>query len=121
MFLLCLFALGVGGSFWEMHDRLFANQQTIDQWKSHAAAVGLDVNKFEQCLDGGRQAAQVRSDIAEAQKARLTGTPGFFIAFSDANSTTIKTVTRLVGAQSYAAFKAAIDKQLVDSPEAAKE
>lgn len=112
---------GEQGKFWEMQDRLFTNQQTIDQWKSHAEAVGLDVSKFEECLDSGRQAAQVRSDIAEAQKAGLTGTPAFFFAYTDAKSTTIKTVTRLVGAQPYASFKAALDKQLVDKPEAAKE
>lgn len=112
---------GEQGKFWEMHDRLFANQQTIDQWKSHAEAVGLDISKFEACLDGGRQAAQVRSDIAEAQKAGIAGTPSFFLAYTDAKSSTIKTVTRLVGSQPYAAFKAAIDKQLVDTPEAAKQ
>ncbi len=112
---------GEQGKFWEMHDRLFANQQTIDQWKSHAEAVGLDVSKFEACLDGGRHAAQVRSDMAEAQKAGIAGTPSFFLAYTDAKSSTIKTVTRLVGSQPYAAFKAAIDKQLVETPEAAKE
>lgn len=108
------------GKFWEMHDRLFASQQTIDQWKSHAEAAGLDVNKFEECLDGGREAARVRSDMAEAQKAGLSGTPAFFLAFTDGKSTTLKSVTRLVGAQPFAAFKAAIDKQLVDKPETAK-
>jgi len=112
---------GEQGKFWEMHDRLFANQQIIDQWKSHAEAVGLDVSKFEECLDSGRPAAQIRSDLAEAQKAGFTGTPGFFLAFTDPKSTTIKSVTRLVGSQPYAAFKAAIDKQLVDKPEAANE
>jgi protein-disulfide isomerase len=112
---------GEQGKFWEMHDRLFANQQIIDQWKSHAEAIGLDVGKFEECLDDGRQAAQVRSDMAEAQRAGFTGTPAFFLAFTDPKSSTIKSVTRLVGAQPYAAFKAAIDKQLVDKPEVAKE
>jgi protein-disulfide isomerase len=112
---------GEQGKFWEMHDRLFANQHTIDQWKSHAEAVGLDVGKFEECLDGGRQAAQVRSDMAEAQKAGLSGTPGFFLAFTDEKSTTLKTVTRLVGSQPFSSFKTAIDKQLVDKPEAARE
>ena len=112
---------GEQGKFWEMHDRLFANQQIIDQWKSHAQAVGLDISEFEKCLDGGRQAAQIRSDIAEAQKAGLTGTPAFFLAYTDPKSTTIKTVTRLVGAQPYAAFKAAIEKRLLDIPEAPKE
>ena len=110
---------GEQGKFWEMHERLFNNQQIIDQWKTHAEAIGLDVNQFEQCLDTGRQAAQVRSDIAVAHDAGISGTPAFFLAYTDPKSTTIKTITKLVGSQPYASFKAAIDKQLVDKPEVA--
>jgi protein-disulfide isomerase len=109
---------GEQGKFWEMHERLFNNQQIIDQWETHAKAIGLDVNRFEDCLDSGRQGAQVRSDIAEAHGAGLTGTPAFFLAYADPKSTTIKTLTKLVGSQPYAAFKAAIDKQLGDPQEA---
>ena len=109
------------GKFWEMQERLFNNQQIIDQWKTHAEAIGLDVDKFNQCLDSGRQAAQIRSDVAEAHDAGITGTPAFFLAYTDPKSTSIKTVTRLVGSQPYESFKAAIDKQLADKPELAKE
>lgn len=111
---------GEQGKFWQMHDRLFTNQQTIDQWDSHALAIGLDVPSFQECLKSERPVAQIRSDIAEAQKAGLTGTPGFFLAFTDEKSTTLKSVTRLVGSQPFASFKAAIDKQLGDRPEVAK-
>ena len=38
-----------------MYDKLFVSQQIIDQWKSYAVAVGLDVSKFEECLDRGRR------------------------------------------------------------------
>ncbi len=109
------------GKFWEMHDRLYTNQQTLEPLKPHAEAIGLDVAKFEECLNSGRQAAQIRKDMAEAQKAGLTGTPAFFLAYTDPKSAKVKTVTRMVGAQPYAAFKAAIDKLLVDQPEAPKE
>src|SRR5579863_1940125 len=96
---------GEQGKFWEMHERLFNNQQILDQWKTHAEAIGLDVDKFEQCMETGRHAAQVRSDIAEAHDAGVTGTPAFFLAYTDPRSTTIKTVTKLVGSQPYASFK----------------
>jgi protein-disulfide isomerase len=112
---------GEQGKFWEMHERLFNNQQIIEQWKTHAEAIGLDVNRFEECLRTGRQGAQVRSDIVEAHGAGLTGTPTFFLAYTDPKSTTIKTLTKLVGSQPYAAFKAAIDKQLGDTQEAKAE
>jgi protein-disulfide isomerase len=112
---------GEQGKYWEMHDRLYANQQTLEPWKPHAEAVGLDVAKFEECLNSGRQAVKIRADMAEAEKAGLTGTPSFFLAYTDPKSTKIKTVSRLVGAQPFAAFKAAIDRLLTDQPEAPKE
>jgi predicted DsbA family dithiol-disulfide isomerase len=68
-------------------------------------------------MTSGRRAGQVRSDIAEAQKAGVTGTPAFFLAYTDAKSTTVKTVMRFVGAQPYASFKTAIDKLLVETRE----
>ena len=107
---------GEQGKYWEMHERLFNNQQIIDQWKAHAEAIGLDVDKFQPCLDTGRQAAQVRSDMAEAQDAGVTVTPAFFLAYTDPKSSTI--IAKLVGSQPYASFKAAIDKQLGDTTEA---
>jgi len=109
------------GKFWEMHDRLFANQKTLDQWTTHAEAVGLDMAKFEDCMNNGRRAAKIRADMAEAKKAGLTGTPSFLLAYKDPKSTKVKTVSRLVGAQPFAAFKAAIDKMLADQPQAQKE
>jgi len=99
---------GEQGEFWEMQERLFNNQQIIDQWKTHAEAIGLDVDKFQQCMDTGRQAAQIRSDMAEAHDAGVSGTPAFFLAYTDPKSTAIKTITKLVGSQPYASFKAAI-------------
>ena len=103
---------GEQGKFWEMHDRLFANQKTLEPWKAHAEAVGLDVSKFEGCLNAGQQAGEIRKDMAEAQKAGVTGTPLFFLAYTDPSSSKVKTVVRLSGAQPFSAFKAEIDKLL---------
>jgi protein-disulfide isomerase len=112
---------GEQGKFWEMQERLFNNQQILDQWKEHAEAIGLDVNKFDACLDTARQAADVRNDIAEARGAGVNGTPAFFLGYTDPASNSIKTVAKLVGSQPYAAFKAAIDKELVDTQHAKAE
>jgi protein-disulfide isomerase len=109
---------GEQGKYWEMHDRLFENQTKLDPLTPHAEAVGLDVPKFEQCLSSGRQAAAVRRDMAEAAKAGVSGTPTFFLAYTDANDTKIKTVRRLTGAVPYAQLKAEIDKLLAEGPAA---
>ncbi len=95
-----------------MHDRLFASQRSLEPWTPHAEAVGLDVAAFETCLASGRPADDVRKDMAEAQKAGVTGTPSFLLAYTDPKSSKVRTLTRLVGAQPYAAFKAQIDRLL---------
>ncbi len=103
---------GEQGKYWEMHDRLFANQQAFEPWNAHAQALGLDIARFEQCINSGRQAEEIRRDMAEGQKAGVTGTPTFFLGYTDPKSSQVKTVIRLTGAQPFASFKAAIDKLL---------
>jgi len=112
---------GEQGKFWEMHQRLFTNQSSLDSWEAHAQAVGLGVAKFEGCLSSGKYAEAIRKDAAEGAKAGVTGTPAFFLAYTDPTSSKVKTVVRLSGAQPYSAFKAQIDKLLAEQPKAAAE
>jgi len=100
------------GKYWEMHDRLFANQREISRpdLSKHAQALGLNVSAFDQCLDTGKSTARIRKDVAEAEKLQATGTPTFFVGLTDGN-TQIKG-TRIVGAVPYQTFKEAIDKLL---------
>ena len=107
---------GEQGKFWEMHDRLFSNQTSLEPVKPHAEAVGLDVARFEGCLSAGKYAEAIRKDVAEGAKAGVTGTPLFFLAYTDPSSSKVKTVVRLSGAQPLSAFKAQIDKLLAESP-----
>jgi protein-disulfide isomerase len=91
------------GKFWEMHDRLFANQQKLApaDLKEHAVALGLDATAFNQCLDSGKYTAEWRRDSEEASKLGLSGTPAFFI-----NGRLIS------GAQPFDAFAQIIDEEL---------
>ena len=102
---------GEQGKHWEMHDRLFANQNALAaaHLSSHAQAVGLDAAKFKTCLDSGKYTEKVRKDLAEAKKTGVNGTPTFFVGLTEPNGSEIKAVKKIVGAQSYAAFKDAID------------
>jgi protein-disulfide isomerase len=107
---------GEQGKFWEMHDRLFSNQTSLEPAKPHAEAIGLDGPKFEACLSAGKYAEAIRKDAAEGQKAGVTGTPLFFLAYTDPASSQVKTVVRLSGAQPFSAFKAQIDQLLAAEP-----
>lgn len=112
---------GEQGKFWEMHDRLFENQKTLEPWTPHAQAIGLDVAKFDACMNSGKYAAEIRKEMAQANGVGVTGTPGFFLAYTDPKSSKVKTVARLSGAQPFAAFKAQIDKLLLEPPKAEPE
>ena len=103
---------GDQGKYWEMHDRLFANQRALApaQLTSYAQAVGLDEAKFTKCLEAGTKAAKVRKDLAEGVKAGVTGTPAFFLGTVDGS--TVKVIRIIKGAQPFGNFKEAIDGAL---------
>jgi len=91
------------GKFWEMHDKMFANQKALsrDNLIGYAKEIGLDTSKFEKALDSDKVKQQIAADQAEASKAGANGTPTFFINGK-----------RVVGAQPFEQFKAAIDEAL---------
>ncbi len=69
------------GKFWEMHDRLFSNQQALSppDLKKSAADVGLDTSRFAECLDSGAKAAEWQRDLRDGQRYGVSGTPTVFI------------------------------------------
>ncbi len=91
------------GKFWEMHDKLFANQRALDRasLEKYAQEIGLNVGKFKADLDSGKYTAQIEADSAEGTRLGANGTPTFFI-----NGRT------LVGALPLEAFKKVIDEEL---------
>ena len=52
------------GKFWQMRERLFANQKALVPWNAHADALGLDVALFDACLNSGKHGDAVRRDMA---------------------------------------------------------
>ena len=98
----------------EMQDRLFANQRQLEPWSAHAEAVGIDTAQFEECLESGRHDAGVRTDMKEAAKAGITGTPSFVLATTDPDDLKkVKGLSTIRGAQPFTAFKAQIDQALL--------
>lgn len=110
--------------FWEMHDLLFSDQDTLIKaitgelpdgktsdvpaekrvrtyLEEKAKTLGLNVNNFNQCLDSKKYAKAVQNSTAEAGLYGINGTPGFFInqKFSD-------------GASSYEDFKVIVESQI---------
>ena len=74
-------AAGEQGKFWEYHDILFANQDNLktEDLKNYAKQIGLDVKKFNEALDSGKNKDKVLSDLDDGEKFGVASTPTFFI------------------------------------------
>jgi protein-disulfide isomerase len=94
------------GKFWEMHDKLFENQQGLsaENYEKWAKEIGLDVEKFKKDQQDPAIAKQIDAEQAASNAVGAGGTPSFFI-----NGKLIQ------GAQPVDAFKKAIDAALADA------
>jgi len=74
-------AAGQQGRFWEMHDHLFENQHSLEyvDLERHAAAVGLDVDRFLRDMGDERHLEVVRAHGITAIESGVTSTPSFFL------------------------------------------
>ena len=72
---------GEQGKFWEGVEKLYAEQGDLSEGalKRYAAELGLDQNRFNQCLDSGETASRINLDLADGHALGLRGTPTFFI------------------------------------------
>ena len=91
------------GKFWEMHDKLFANQRALKRadLEKYAGELGLDMAKFKTALDDKKIGEFVDHNRAVSNALGATGTPAFFI-----NGKVLK------GAQPFERFKAVIDEEI---------
>ena len=108
---------GDQGKYWEMHERLFANQQALEPWNAHAEALGLKVPEFEACMKSDKHDAAIKADQQEGQRAGFTGTPSFMLELTDPKDPKkVKGLVAMVGARPYEQFKLEIDKALAANP-----
>jgi len=104
---------GDQGKFWEMHDSLFANQGALEErdFLGRAQALGLDVNKFSQCMLADKYAAGLKAVEAEWEKKGITGTPAFLIGTMQADGT-VKVDYSIGGATTYDVYQKDLDAEL---------
>jgi protein-disulfide isomerase len=94
------------GKFWDYHDILFQKQSEWaaageSKFKEYAQQLGLDMQKFNQCLDSGKYANEVQKDYNDGLKYGVSGTPTFFINGRE-----------VIGAQPYSVFEQIIEQEL---------
>ena len=96
------------GKFWEYHTLLFENYDSLlnADLKRYASDTNLDLNQFTQCLDSKKYQSSMDNDLSDGSGLGVSGTPTFFIGNDEIG------YEKLVGAQSFAAFKQIIDSKI---------
>lgn len=91
------------GKFWEMHDRIFANQRdlSVATLEGYARDLGLDLDQYREDLADESLMKRISEDSQQGADLGVTGTPAFFI-----------NGRFLSGAQPYPNFKRLIDDAL---------
>lgn len=94
------------GMFWEYHDELFENQQSlsITSLKKYAEDLGLDTSEFNSCLDNDEAKSEVQKEITQATTAGARGTPYFVVINTKTRDTEV-----VSGAVPFANFESAIN------------
>ncbi len=67
--------------FWKYHDLLFKNQTKIDQESltQYAKEIGVNVEKFSDCLNSKKFADYIQKDINAGEKIGIRSTPTFLV------------------------------------------
>jgi len=97
------------GRFWEFHERVFEalflehrNIGSVEVLKDIAAEVGMDVERFEECLRSGVKRDVIFKNHREGRTKGILGVPAFII----------KNHAVIVGAEPYTLFKEEIERAL---------
>jgi Na+/H+ antiporter NhaA len=74
-------AAAAQGKFWEMYDKLLANQDAlmVRDLVRYAQELGLNVDLFREHLRKRKGAGRIAEDVESADMSNVSGTPSFFI------------------------------------------
>jgi protein-disulfide isomerase len=69
------------GKFWEMHDKLFANREHLEQTDldGYAKELGLDLNRFHADMQSAKTTDRIAEDRKEADALDVKGTPTIYL------------------------------------------
>jgi protein-disulfide isomerase len=74
------------GRYWEMNRRIYSwepqwpfQRNAADVFRGYAKELGLDLDRFDACMDAGRYAGRIQASLIEGQRAGVGSTPTFLI------------------------------------------
>ena len=85
-------AAGKQGKFWEIHEKLFANQRDLSDAKVEAIVqdLGLNIEQFNQDLKDPSIASLIDRDMNNGRAAGVQGTPTIFVGGKLFNQRTLQ-------------------------------
>jgi protein-disulfide isomerase len=91
-------AAGQQGKFWEYHDELFLQQDSLsnNKYLEIAQNIGLDVKEFSLDMMRPSIRKKVEQDINDAKKAGVTGTPTIFVNGRKLKKRDLETLGKLI-------------------------
>jgi len=91
------------GKFWEAERKFYENQSdlSISSLERYAAELGLDVNRFHECLSTGEMSDRVKRDMEDGRALGVRRTPTLFLGHE-----------QIVGGVDYDKLAELIDQQL---------
>lgn len=97
---------GEQGLFWQMHDQLYYNQPDWElagnaarKIRGYAQKSGVDMARFDDCLDSHRYAARIVASARQGQARGVSSTPTLIVG-----------TVLITGSQSYDSVKALIER-----------
>jgi protein-disulfide isomerase len=111
----CVQDLAGDSKYYEYHDLVFtattSNGAGLEKTKLYdfAKQIGVDADKFNECLDTEKFKAEVQKDMADGQAVGVSGTPGFIVGKFDKGTGNVSGDI-ISGAVGFETFKAAFDK-----------
>lgn len=73
------------GKYWEQHDRIFQGQaewsvgDAADHFRDYARANGLDLGKYDECMESGRYAGRIQASYEEGARVGVASTPTLLV------------------------------------------
>jgi len=89
------------GRFWEYHDELFLNQNSLssEKYLEIAQNLGLDLKKFSLDMMRPSLRKKVEEDVEDAKKAGVPGTPAIFVNGRQLKNRDFSTLSKLIDAE----------------------
>jgi protein-disulfide isomerase len=69
------------GKFWEFHDKVYDNQQSLStsMLRDTAGSLGLDLDLFDRCMKSKLKRGVIDKDFADGEARNVNSTPTFFV------------------------------------------